>query len=187
MEYQQRERQREIYKKKIYKNRRASRRLAGLPPEFRRAAYQPPQPFSLDDILRRHCRDRLYVQPLHWTDQHLQLLDCQFIRKSTLQPASSTPPSEDEQSKEDSKVDKHPPKDEKDTDLENFVVRFARGTTVGYQIGGLIHLLHAISKDPIDTFLLYVSLNPLLIPPPQKVSSSSVAETVSTSTMRVDQ
>jgi hypothetical protein len=160
-----------IYKKRIYEKRRASRRLAGMPPEFRMlgAVYQPPQPFSLNDILRRHCRDRLYVQPLYWTAQHVQLLDCRFIhRESTLQPASSTPSSEGEQSREDPKVDKHPPKDEKDADLERAARRLACGTSATYQTSGLVDLLHAISKDPIDILLPYVSLNPLLIPLTQK-------------------
>jgi len=68
----------------------------------------------LNDLLRQHCHDRLYVKPLHWTAQHLQLLKCRFVRRQrTPQPTSSTqgglaPPSESEQLREDSKVDKYP-------------------------------------------------------------------------------
>jgi hypothetical protein len=123
-------------------------------------ASQPPQPFSLNDLLRQHCRDRLYVQPLHWTAQHLQLLGCRFIRRQrTPQPASSTlagltPPSESEQSKEDSKANKHPPKHGQDTDLEDAVRRLARSTIL--KVSGLIDLLHALSNYRIITDLPYV-------------------------------
>lgn len=45
------------------------------------------QPRSLNDLLRQHCHDRLYVQPLHWTTQHLRLMNCQFARP----PCASLP------------------------------------------------------------------------------------------------
>src|SRR5579871_6785750 len=54
-------------------------------------ASQPPQLFSLNDLLRQHCHERLYVKPLNWTVQHLQLLGCRFVRhQRTPQLASST-------------------------------------------------------------------------------------------------
>ena len=116
-------------------------------------ASQPPQPFSLNDLLRRHCRDRLYVQPLHWTAQHLQLLGCRFVcHRRTPQPESyglarHTPPSESEQSKEDSKANKH---------LEKAVRRLARSPILTLKQGALINLLHTLSNDHIITSLPYV-------------------------------
>jgi hypothetical protein len=121
-----------------------------------------PQPFSLNDLLRQHCRDRLYVQPLHWTAQHLQLLECQFVRRQpTPRPASSTlagltPPSESEQSEEDSKANKHPPKHGQDTDLEYAVRRLAYFRDTIVKQSGLIDLLHALSNYRIITDLPYV-------------------------------
>ncbi|KAI0399640.1 hypothetical protein F4802DRAFT_610746 [Xylaria palmicola] len=43
---------------------------------------QPPHPLSVNGLLRKHCRNRLYVHPLQWTAQHLELLGYRFIRKS---------------------------------------------------------------------------------------------------------
>ena len=92
-------------------------------------APQLPQSLSLNDLLRRHCRDRLYVPPLPWTTQHVQLLKCRFVpRPPTPQPASSTqarltPPSESEQAGEDSK---HPLK-QKDIGLRRALYRLTRG------------------------------------------------------------
>ncbi|KAF5025169.1 hypothetical protein F66182_2745 [Fusarium sp. NRRL 66182] len=40
-----------------------------------------PSILSLHDLIRRH-RQRLYVHPLHWTSQHLQVLACQFVDQS---------------------------------------------------------------------------------------------------------
>jgi len=120
-------------------------------------ASQSPQSSSLNDLLRQHCRDRLYVQPLHWTAQHLQLLGCRFVRRQrTPQPASSTlagltPPSESEQSREDSKANKHPLKD-----LECAIRRLARSVYILLKRSGLIDLLHALSNDCIITTLPYV-------------------------------
>jgi hypothetical protein len=119
-------------------------------------ASQPPQSFSLNDLLRQHCRDRLYIQPLHWTAQHLQLLGCRFVcRRRTPQPASSTlagltPPSES-----NSKANKHPPKHE-ETDLECAVRRLGRSPDLILKTGALIDLLHALSNDRIITSLPYV-------------------------------
>ena len=36
------------------------------------------EPLSINDILRKHDGDRLFVPPLHWTLQHLALLECHF-------------------------------------------------------------------------------------------------------------
>jgi hypothetical protein len=108
-------------------------------------ASQPPQSFSLNDLLRQHCRDRLYVQPLHWTAQHLQLLGCRFVRRPHRSPASST------------QVDKRPPKHEQDTDLEYAVRLLVYSRSITDKRAGLIDLLHALSNDPIITTLPYVT------------------------------
>ncbi|KAL7953625.1 hypothetical protein V8C34DRAFT_320717 [Trichoderma compactum] len=42
------------------------------------ASIRPPEPSSINDIHRQHCRKSLYVKPLYWTLQHLDLLGCQF-------------------------------------------------------------------------------------------------------------
>ncbi|KAI0435843.1 hypothetical protein F4803DRAFT_544278 [Xylaria telfairii] len=42
----------------------------------------PPHPLSVNGLIRKHCRDRLYVHPLQWTTQHLGLLGYRFVRKS---------------------------------------------------------------------------------------------------------
>ncbi|KAF5000395.1 hypothetical protein FDECE_11215 [Fusarium decemcellulare] len=46
---------------------------------------RPPEPSSINNIIREHSRSRLYVSPLHWTSQHLQLLDCQFVLEKAVQ------------------------------------------------------------------------------------------------------
>ncbi|XTI87289.1 hypothetical protein V2W45_403133 [Cenococcum geophilum] len=118
-------------------------------------ASQLPQPLSLNDLLRRHCRDRLYVPPLRWTVQHLQLLKCRFVpRPRTPQPASPTrarltPPSESEQSEE---VSKHPPKQE-DTGLQRAIRRLTRGNNLLFKRWGLKRLLRALSNDDVVTTL----------------------------------
>ncbi|RWA08291.1 hypothetical protein EKO27_g6807 [Xylaria grammica] len=43
---------------------------------------QPPHPLSANGLIRKHCRSRLYVHPLQWTAQHLELLGYWFVRKS---------------------------------------------------------------------------------------------------------
>ncbi|KAI1272307.1 hypothetical protein F5Y07DRAFT_392150 [Xylaria sp. FL0933] len=43
---------------------------------------QPPHPLSVNGLIRKHCRNRLYVHPLQWTAQHLELLGYRFVRKS---------------------------------------------------------------------------------------------------------
>lgn len=35
--------------------------------------------------LRAHCRERIYVRPLYWTAQHLQLLDCRFVLDNSME------------------------------------------------------------------------------------------------------
>jgi len=39
------------------------------------------EPLSINDILRKHNGDRLFVPPLHLTLQHLALLECHFAGK----------------------------------------------------------------------------------------------------------
>jgi len=125
-------------------------------------ASQSPQPFSLNDLLRQHCHDRLYVKPLHWTAQHLQLLKCRFVRRQrTPQPTSSTqgglsPPSESEQPREDSNVDKYPPKHDQDIRIQNAVHRLAYGDTMTFRQWGLEALLSVFSNDHTVTSLSYV-------------------------------
>src|SRR5271154_3538181 len=118
-------------------------------------ASQLPQPLSLNDLLRQHCRDRLYVPPLRWTAQHVQLLNCRFVpRPPTPQPASSTqarltPPSESEQAGEDSK---HPPK-QKDISFQIALRRLARGNDLLCKRWGLERLLEALSNKQVVTSL----------------------------------
>ncbi|KAK5651149.1 hypothetical protein OQA88_13243 [Cercophora sp. LCS_1] len=45
-----------------------------------------PEPSSIDDILRSHSRDRLYILPLQWTAQHLDLLGCLFVLDEVPKP-----------------------------------------------------------------------------------------------------
>ncbi|KAK4071980.1 hypothetical protein Trihar35433_4044 [Trichoderma harzianum] len=45
------------------------------------ASIRPPEPLSINGILRQHCRKSVYVKPLYWTLQHLELLGCQFHAK----------------------------------------------------------------------------------------------------------
>lgn len=37
------------------------------------------EPKSIHDIIRQHPRERLLVQPLEWTQLHLELLKCSFV------------------------------------------------------------------------------------------------------------
>lgn len=37
-----------------------------------------PEAKSIHDIIRQHPRERLLVQPLEWTQMHLDLLKCSF-------------------------------------------------------------------------------------------------------------
>ena len=118
-------------------------------------APQLPQSLSLNDLLRRHCRDRLYVPPLRWTAQHVQLLKCRFVpRPHTSQPTSSTqtcfyPPSKSEQAGEGSK---QPPKQE-DISLRRALCRLARGNDLLFKQWGLERLLRTFSNNHIITSL----------------------------------
>ena len=38
-----------------------------------------PELGSINDILRQHNRQRLYVRPITWTSDQLRLLECQFV------------------------------------------------------------------------------------------------------------
>jgi hypothetical protein len=42
---------------------------------------QSPHPLSVNGLMRKHCKNRLYVRPLQWTAQHLELLGYRFVRK----------------------------------------------------------------------------------------------------------
>ncbi|KAI0867368.1 hypothetical protein GGS24DRAFT_515728 [Hypoxylon argillaceum] len=44
--------------------------------------WRQPHPLSVNGLLRKHCRTRLFVHPLRWTAQHLELLGYQFFRRS---------------------------------------------------------------------------------------------------------
>jgi hypothetical protein len=57
--------------------RAAQESLPEAPTKFPRV----PEASSINGILRQHARERLYVQPLHWTAQQLRLLKCVFIRQ----------------------------------------------------------------------------------------------------------
>jgi len=43
---------------------------------------QSPEPLSINYIIRGQGRSRLHVSPYHWTSQHLQLLDCRFLKEA---------------------------------------------------------------------------------------------------------
>ncbi|EHK22970.1 uncharacterized protein TRIVIDRAFT_222227 [Trichoderma virens Gv29-8] len=45
------------------------------------------EPLSLYAIAIRHCRERLIVQPLAWTNRQLELLQCSFSEPSAASPA----------------------------------------------------------------------------------------------------
>lgn len=39
---------------------------------------QPAKPSSINGLLRQHCRESLYVDPLRWTERQLDLLGLSF-------------------------------------------------------------------------------------------------------------
>ncbi|KAK7429353.1 hypothetical protein QQZ08_004165 [Neonectria magnoliae] len=41
---------------------------------------------SVDELIRRHPRERLFVQPLEWTGRHLELLQCAFELRANVVP-----------------------------------------------------------------------------------------------------
>jgi len=47
-----------------------------------------PKPLSINAIIRKHDRERLYVHPLQWVQQHLTLLGCQFHHGRKLEAGS---------------------------------------------------------------------------------------------------
>ncbi|KAI1157805.1 hypothetical protein F5B18DRAFT_139175 [Nemania serpens] len=55
------------------------------------SSMQQPEPSSINSIIREHNRSRLYVRPLHWTSQHLQLLGCRFVLKKATRRQSERP------------------------------------------------------------------------------------------------
>ncbi|GAP93099.1 hypothetical protein SAMD00023353_10400250 [Rosellinia necatrix] len=78
-----------------YTENRPGKRRAKDPPSYSSAKrrrvfeitsvplwYQPPHPLSVNGLLQSHCRTRLYVHPLQWTAQHLELLGYRFVRRT---------------------------------------------------------------------------------------------------------
>ncbi|EEP81834.1 predicted protein [Uncinocarpus reesii 1704] len=49
---------------------------------------QPPAALSIYQLARLHCRERLIVYPLLWTDRHVGLLQCSFEHPSIAPPRS---------------------------------------------------------------------------------------------------
>lgn len=47
-------------------------------------------PISIDELIRRHPRERLFVQPLEWTARHLELLRCSFELQDDEVPRGKT-------------------------------------------------------------------------------------------------
>jgi hypothetical protein len=145
-------------------------------------AFQSPEPLSLNGLLRQHCHDRLYVHPLRWTAQHVQLLNCRFFHCQPLPlPASSTEAHhESEQPREDSKFDKQQPKHEQDINL-----KAARRLAFGLYSTAKVLAMGELLNDHAISWLQYVSLRPLPTPMPQESVSHPTAETILISTSRV--
>ncbi|UKZ82972.1 hypothetical protein TrVFT333_010773 [Trichoderma virens FT-333] len=55
------------------------------------ASIRTPEPSSINGILRQHCRKRLYVTPLHWKLEHLDLLGCRFRARSDKKDKTKKP------------------------------------------------------------------------------------------------
>jgi hypothetical protein len=147
-------------------------------------AFQPPEPLSLNGLLRQHCHDRLYVHPLRWTAQHLQLLNCRFFRCQPLPPPASSTQAhrESEQPREDSKLDKQQPKHEQDINLKAARrLAFSPFSTAKELAMGELLNDHAIS------WLQYVPLRSFPTPIPQESVSHPTAETILISTSRAAQ
>lgn len=51
---------------------------------------QLPDPGSINDLLRKTCRERLYVSPLRWTWRQLDLLQCRFTNDRGVASAFET-------------------------------------------------------------------------------------------------
>lgn len=43
------------------------------------SSLQLPDPSLIQGLIRKYNKERLYVRPLYWTSQQLQLLECQFV------------------------------------------------------------------------------------------------------------
>jgi len=150
-------------------------------------AFQPPEPFSLRDLFRQHCHDRLYVHPLHWTAKHLQLLNSRFFHCQPLPPpASSTQahpsPGESEQSREDSKLDKQQPEHGQDINLQT-----ARRLAFNPHIVAKEIAMRELLRDHAISWLQYVSMRSLPTPIPQESLPHLTAETILISTSRATQ
>ncbi|KAM5358383.1 hypothetical protein ACJZ2D_015336 [Fusarium nematophilum] len=63
-----------------------------------------PKPRSIDDIIRRHPRERLFVQPAEWRARHLELLHCSFEDDSEVSPGQET----NEEAKDEADPQKKP-------------------------------------------------------------------------------
>lgn len=113
---------------------------------------ETPQPLSLNDLLRQHCRDRLYIKPLHWTAQHLQLLKCRFVS------CQHTPQPRVEHAIGKPKLGEHLVRHGHDIDLREAVHRLAFRKDVTEKQWGLSDLLEAVTNDCAVTSLGYVYL-----------------------------
>ncbi|KAK3369569.1 hypothetical protein B0T24DRAFT_362065 [Lasiosphaeria ovina] len=52
----------------------------------------PEGAFSIQDLLRQNNRERLFLQPLHWTSRHVALLDVTFKRRESKATGPTTHP-----------------------------------------------------------------------------------------------
>lgn len=50
-----------------------------FPPHAPSTAGVQAEPTSIQNILQKNCRARLYVTPIAWTSDHLRFLECRFI------------------------------------------------------------------------------------------------------------
>ncbi|KAK4075266.1 hypothetical protein Purlil1_12696 [Purpureocillium lilacinum] len=63
--------------KRACPSRRDGHRNAHCAPRY--ASYDAPEAGSLADIMRKNCRDRLYLPPVLWTQKHLTHLGCKVV------------------------------------------------------------------------------------------------------------
>lgn len=47
-------------------------------------SHPPPEPGSLNEIIRTNCRTRLFLPPVAWSSLQLELLGCHFVDKKRL-------------------------------------------------------------------------------------------------------
>ncbi|KAL2753230.1 hypothetical protein ACRALDRAFT_1065430 [Sodiomyces alcalophilus JCM 7366] len=59
------------------------------PPSVSPNSVESPEPLSINAVLREHHRTRLYVSPLKWTADHLQLLGCHFTSRPLASESST--------------------------------------------------------------------------------------------------